>query len=49
VTRLGVAEADHLDVRCAWLKHRAVSRTGAVLIRPDRYVAFRSLAAADDP
>jgi 2,4-dichlorophenol 6-monooxygenase len=47
--RIGVSEGDYFDVRCAWLKDREISRSGAVLVRPDKYIAFRSLHAADDP
>lgn len=46
---IGVLNCDYVDVRAAWLKHRAISSTGAVLVRPDRYVAFRSLTGVDDP
>ena len=46
---VGVLDSDFVDVRCAWLKNRAISSTGVVLVRPDRYVAFRSLDAVDDP
>lgn len=47
--RVGVLDSDYVDVRCAWLKHRGISSTGAVLVRPDRYVGFRSLDGVDDP
>lgn len=47
--RVGVLDSDFVDVRCAWLKNREISSTGAVLVRPDRYVAFRSMEAVDDP
>lgn len=47
--RVGVLDSDYVDVRCAWLKHRGITATGAVLVRPDRYVAFRSAAAVTDP
>ena len=46
---VGVLDSDFVDVRCAWLKNRAISSTGAVLVRPDRYVAFRALDAVTDP
>lgn len=46
---VGVLNSDFVDVRCAWLKNRAISATGVVLVRPDRYVAFRLLDAVDDP
>jgi 2,4-dichlorophenol 6-monooxygenase len=47
--RVGVLDADLVDVQCAWLKNREISPTGAVLVRPDRFVAFRSMGAVDDP
>jgi 2,4-dichlorophenol 6-monooxygenase len=47
--RVGLDDAGLVDMRCAWLKNRAISRTGAVLVRPDRYVAFRSMSAVHDP
>ncbi|MFD2473598.1 FAD-dependent monooxygenase [Amycolatopsis silviterrae] len=46
---VGVLGSDFVDVRCSWLKNRGVSPTGAVLVRPDRYVAFRSADGVDDP
>lgn len=48
-TRVGVLDSDYVDVRCAWLKNREISSTGAVLVRPDRYIAFRSLDGVADP
>jgi len=32
-----------------WLRRREISRRGAVLVRPDRYVAWRSIDADVDP
>jgi 2,4-dichlorophenol 6-monooxygenase len=46
--RVGLGDVDLIDVRMAWLKQRSISPTGAVLVRPDGYIAFRSIAAADD-
>jgi 2,4-dichlorophenol 6-monooxygenase len=46
---VGVLDSDFVDVRCAWLKNRGISAGGVVLVRPDRYVAFRSIDAVDDP
>jgi 2,4-dichlorophenol 6-monooxygenase len=46
---VGVPDADYIDIRFAWLQHRGISDTGAVLVRPDRFVAFRSAGAVDDP
>jgi 2,4-dichlorophenol 6-monooxygenase len=47
--RVGVLGSDYVDVRCSWLKQRAISRGGAVLVRPDRYIAFRSIDVVADP
>ena len=41
VARVGVLDGDYVDVRCAWLKQCGVSSAGAVLVRPDRFIAFR--------
>lgn len=46
---LGLADSDYIDVRMAWLKNRAISATGVIVVRPDRYVAYRSLAEHADP
>src|SRR3989441_508043 len=46
---VGVLDSDYVDVRCSWLKHRGISPEGAVLVRPDRYIGFRSLGPVDDP
>lgn len=47
--RVGHTSGDYRDPRCMWLRRREISRRGAVLVRPDRYVAWRSLGAANDP
>lgn len=47
--RVGMGDVDLVDVRLAWLKSRDIGRTGAVLVRPDGHVAFRSLGSVDDP
>jgi 2,4-dichlorophenol 6-monooxygenase len=46
---VGFVDVDHVDVRCSWLKQRGVSSAGAVLVRPDRFIAFRCAAAVSDP
>ncbi|MCA0239584.1 MAG: FAD-dependent monooxygenase [Proteobacteria bacterium] len=46
---LGLADSDYIDVRMAWLKNRAISPKGVVIVRPDRYIAFRSLGESADP
>lgn len=45
---VGVLDADYIDVRCSWLKNRAIGADGAVLVRPDRYIGYRSLGAVED-
>ncbi|MGZ8802138.1 MAG: hypothetical protein ACXWZL_05840, partial [Mycobacterium sp.] len=46
---IGADDADLADIRFAWLRKREISRRGAVMIRPDRVVGFRSRDAVDDP
>jgi 2,4-dichlorophenol 6-monooxygenase len=46
--RIGHLEGDWRDPRCAWLRRREIGRRGAVLVRPDRFVGWRSLDAAPD-
>jgi len=47
--RVGVLTGDYIDIRCAWLKNRAISSQGAILVRPDHYIAWRSPDGAADP
>lgn len=47
--RIGHLDGDLFDPRCTWLRHRGIGADGAMLVRPDRFVAWRSAAAADDP
>jgi 2,4-dichlorophenol 6-monooxygenase len=47
--RIGHATGDYRDPRCAWLVRREVGPRGAVLVRPDRFVAWRSRGEAADP
>ena len=47
--RIGHVEGDLFDARSLWARHRGISREGAVLVRPDRFVAWRSPGAAEDP
>ncbi|MEJ2871502.1 FAD-dependent monooxygenase [Actinomycetospora sp. OC33-EN08] len=46
---VGVLDSDLVDVRCAWLKHRGIAPAGVVVVRPDRYVAYRSVGGVADP
>jgi 2,4-dichlorophenol 6-monooxygenase len=47
--RIGHVTGDYRDPRCAWLARRGIGARGAVLVRPDRFVAWRSLGADEDP
>ena len=47
--RIGHAAGDYRDPRCAWLARRDVGPRGAVLVRPDRFVAWRSHGGDADP
>jgi 2,4-dichlorophenol 6-monooxygenase len=46
---VGADDADLADTRLAWLRKRQITRDGAVLVRPDRFIGFRSSGAVDDP
>ncbi|HME03813.1 MAG TPA: FAD-dependent monooxygenase [Solirubrobacteraceae bacterium] len=47
--RIGHLDGDLFDPRCTWLRRREIGPCGAVLVRPDRYVAWRSMGAVTDP
>jgi 2,4-dichlorophenol 6-monooxygenase len=47
--RIGHLDGDLFDSRCTWLRHRGIGSDGAVLVRPDRFVAWRAPAASEDP
>ena len=47
--RVGHLDGDWLDPRLAFLRVREFGPGGAVLVRPDRVVAWRSMGAVDDP
>jgi 2,4-dichlorophenol 6-monooxygenase len=47
--RVGHAAGDYRDHRLAWLRRREVGTEGAVLVRPDGVVAWRSHGLPSDP
>ena len=47
--RIGHVDGDLHDPRCTWVRYRGIGPDGAVLVRPDRFVAFRHPRAVDDP
>ena len=47
--RIGHLDGDLYDPRCAWQRHRQIASDGAVLVRPDRFIAWRHQAGANDP
>ncbi len=47
--RIDRLDGDLFDPRCIWLRHRQIPSEGAILVRPDRFIAWRQPAAADDP
>ena len=46
--RIGHIDGDLFDPRLAWAQFRGISEKGAVLVRPDRVVSWRSAGAAED-
>ena len=46
--RIGHLDGDLYDPRCLWLRHRQIGSDGAVLVRPDRVIAWRQPTAVDD-
>jgi 2,4-dichlorophenol 6-monooxygenase len=48
--RIGHLDGDLYDPRCAWLRHREIRADGAILVRPDRFIAWRhtTTTATDD-
>ncbi len=47
--RIGHTDGDLFDPRCTWLRRRGIGPDGAILVRPDRFVCWRSLGAGTDP
>ena len=49
VVRIGHLDGDIYDSRCAWLRYREIRDDGAILVRPDRFIAWRAPSSAEDP
>jgi len=49
IARIGHLEGDYLDPRCRWARLRHFGVDGAILVRPDRFVAWRSHGWSPDP
>jgi 2,4-dichlorophenol 6-monooxygenase len=47
--RIGHVDGDLFDPRCTWLRRRGIGPHGAILVRPDRYVAWREGGARENP
>ena len=47
--RIGHLDGDYLDPQCRWMTNRGIGPAGAVLVRPDRFVAWRHLDGTADP
>ena len=47
--RIGHLDGNLYDPRCAWARQRQIESDGAVLVRPDRFIAWRAPTAVDDP
>ena len=47
--RIGHIDGDLYDPRCMWLRNREIGPAGAVLVRPDRFVGWRSMRASEEP
>ena len=47
--RIGHLDGDLFDPRSTWLSRREIGREGALLVRPDRFVGWRSRGSADAP
>jgi 2,4-dichlorophenol 6-monooxygenase len=47
--RIGRLDGDYHDPRCAWHRYRQRASDGAIVVRPDRFIAWRYPAAASDP
>jgi 2,4-dichlorophenol 6-monooxygenase len=47
--RIGELDGDLFDPRLGWTQYRGIGRDGAVLVRPDRFVGWRSAGPGREP
>ena len=47
--RIGHIDGDLFDPRLMWARNREIDPDGALLVRPDRFVAWRRIGAGADP
>ena len=47
--RIGHLDGDLYDPRSTWARRREIAPDGAVLVRPDRFIAWRSAGPSDSP
>jgi 2,4-dichlorophenol 6-monooxygenase len=47
--RIGHLDGDLFDPRCSWLRHREIAPDGAILVRPDGFIGWRSVSSREDP
>jgi len=47
--RIGHSDGDYRDPRSAWTRQRQITNAGAILVRPDRFIAWRSDGASQAP
>ena len=47
--RIGHLDGDLFDPRCAWLRYREIASDGAILVRSERFIAWRQATGTDEP
>jgi 2,4-dichlorophenol 6-monooxygenase len=47
--RIGHLRGDYRDARCEWLQRREIGTNGAILVRPDRFIAWRCSEGCAEP
>ncbi len=47
--RIGHIDGDLFDPQLTWIRNRGIEPDGAILVRPDRFVAWRSMSSASNP